>query len=95
MDLFSVVRLAKPTQVTVGVRPLRDDKEPVLQAAAGRTMTLAPEEGSEDVPPVIDVEPIQIVPSSGPQVPIVDLSESSSTESVEAPKSDNELESVS
>ena len=86
-----MVRLAKPTKVTVGVRPLRDGEEPVLQAAAGRTMTLAPEEGSEDVPPVIvDAEPIQSVPSSGPQVSVVELLESRSAESAEAPKSENE-----
>ena len=67
-----MVRLAKPRQVTVGVRPLRDGEEPILKVVAGRTMTLVPEEGSEDVPPIIiDAGPIQSVPSSGPQVPVV------------------------
>ena len=94
MDLFSVVRLAKPTQVTVGVRLLRDGEEPVLQAAAGRTMVLAPEEGSADTPPV-EAEPIRSFPSLTPQVPVVELSETDSTESAEAPKSENEPESAS
>ena len=35
MDLFVVVRLAKPLQVIVGVRPLREGEVPVLEAAAG------------------------------------------------------------
>ena len=80
------------------MRPLRDGEEPVLTAAAGRTMTLALEEGSEGVPPVppvINVEPIQSVPSTGLPASIVELAESSSTESVEDPKSDDELEEAS
>ncbi|GJS07172.1 hypothetical protein Tco_0363968 [Tanacetum coccineum] len=41
MDLFSVVHLSKPKQVTEGVRPLRDGEEPLLESTAGRTRTRA------------------------------------------------------
>ena len=44
MDLFSVVRLASPKQVTVGVRPLREGEAPILEATAGRTMEFVQEE---------------------------------------------------
>nr|GFB63830.1 hypothetical protein [Tanacetum cinerariifolium] len=44
MDLFSVVHLSKPKLVTEGVRPLRDDEEPLLEAMAGRTMELVLEQ---------------------------------------------------
>ncbi|GJY16853.1 hypothetical protein Tco_0387275 [Tanacetum coccineum] len=40
MDLFSMVHLSKPKLVTKGVCPLRDDKEPLLESTAGRTMEL-------------------------------------------------------
>lgn len=50
MDLFAVVKLEKPKQVTVGVRPLREGETPVMEATAGRTTELA-QEGSEDSPP--------------------------------------------
>ncbi|GKA09667.1 hypothetical protein Tco_0688998 [Tanacetum coccineum] len=44
MDLFSVVHLSKPKQVTEGVRPLRDGEEPLLESTAGRTMELVLEQ---------------------------------------------------
>ena len=96
MDLFGVVRLAKPTQVTVGVLPLRDGEEPVLQATAGRTMVIAQEEGSEDVPPVVmEAHPIRSIPSAASHVHMVELSETNSSESAEAPNTENEPESAS
>ena len=96
MDLFGVVRVFKPTQVTVGVRPLRDGEESVLQATAGRAMVIAPKEGSEDVPSVfLEAQPIWSIPSPAPQVPVVELSETSSSKSAETPKTVNELESAS
>ncbi|GJW54900.1 hypothetical protein Tco_0098985 [Tanacetum coccineum] len=52
MDLFSMVHLSKPKQVTEGVRPLRDGEEPLLESTAGRTMELVleqPEVESTDV----------------------------------------------
>jgi hypothetical protein len=44
-----VVKLASPKQVTVGVRPLRKDEAPILEATAGRTMEFVQEE-PENVP---------------------------------------------
>lgn len=41
MDLFAVVKLAKPAQVAVGVRPLREGEQPILEATAGRLLELA------------------------------------------------------
>ena len=41
MDLFSVVKLVKPTQVIVGVRPLREGETQILEATAGRTIEYA------------------------------------------------------
>ena len=60
MDLFAVVRLEKPRSVAVGVRPLGDGEQTILQATAGRVVDLViPDpEGSPDV---IAAEPIQEV----------------------------------
>ena len=49
MDLFSVVKLDKPKQVTIGVRPRREGKPPLLEAAAGRLAVFATV--PEDSPP--------------------------------------------
>ena len=46
MDLFAVVKLTKPSQVTVGVRPLREGELPILEATAGRLLEPAQEESS-------------------------------------------------
>jgi hypothetical protein len=60
MDLFAVVRLENPRSVAVGVRPLGDGEQTILQATAGRVVDLViPDpEGSPDV---IAAEPIQEV----------------------------------
>ena len=52
MDLFAVVKLEKPKQVTVGVRPLRDNEVPLLEATAGHITMLA-QDGPEDSPPCL------------------------------------------
>ena len=57
MDLFAVVKLEKPKQVTVGVRPLRENEQPLLEAIAGHLTVLGPV-GHEDSPP-LQVTPIQ------------------------------------
>ena len=83
MDLFAVVKLEKPKQVTVGVRPLREGEEPVLEATAGRITVLA-QEGPEDSPPAATlVTPVQSVPPSGEQSPVVGESRTESSNSVE------------
>jgi hypothetical protein len=59
MDLFAVVKLEKPKQVTVGVRPLRENEQPLLEATAGHLTVLGPV-GHEDSPP-LQVTPVQSV----------------------------------
>ena len=83
MDLFAVVKLEKPKQVTVGVHPLREGEEPVLEATAGRITVLA-QEGPEDSPPAAAlVTPVQSVPPSGEQSPVVEESHTESSNNVE------------
>ena len=82
MDLFSVVRLNKPKDVTTGVRPLREDEEPVLESTAGRTMDLILEE-PEDIPPVALVAtPLQSMPSASAQPSETELLSSDSSSEV-------------
>ena len=59
MDLFAVVKLDKPKQVTIGVRPLKDGETPLLDATAGHLTTL-PVATPESTPPLV-VEPVQTV----------------------------------
>ena len=83
MDLFAVVKLEKPKQVTVGVRPLREGEEPILEATAGHTTVLA-QDGPEDSPPAAAlVTPVQSVPPSGEQSPVVEELHTESSDSVE------------
>jgi hypothetical protein len=51
MDLFSIVKLEKPKQVTVGVRPLREGEQPLLEETEGR-LTVLPEVVPENTPPL-------------------------------------------
>ena len=59
MDLFAVVKLEKPKQVTVGVRPLKEGEQPLLEATEGR-LTVLPEVVPENMPP-LQVTPVQSV----------------------------------
>ena len=59
MDLFAVVKLEKPKQVTVGVRPLREGEQPLLEATEGH-LTVLPDVSSESTPP-LQVTPVQSV----------------------------------
>ena len=59
MDLFVVVNLENPKQVTVGVRPLREGEQPLLDATAGH-LTVFGQAGPEDSPPIF-VTPVQSV----------------------------------
>ena len=93
MDLFSVVKLAKPTQVTVGVRPLRDGETPILEATAGRTMELTQEEPGNASPGVLDATPVHRVPSQ--RLPHPELSRTDSSESMGILKADSEPEEAS
>ena len=59
MDLFAVVKLDKPKQVTIGVHPLKEGEQPLLDATAGHVTTL-PSTTPESTPPLV-VEPVQTV----------------------------------
>ena len=96
MDLFSVVHLNKPRDVTTGVRPLREDEEPVLQSTAGRLMDMVMEE-PEDVPPVVVLAtPLQSIPSAGAQPSEAEIliSDSSSEEGIVKIVSETEEETT-
>ena len=59
MDLFVVVKLDRPKQVTIGLRPLREGEQPLLEATEGR-LTVIPEVVPEGTPP-LQVTPVQSV----------------------------------
>ena len=95
MDLFSVVQLSKPKDVTEGVRPLKEGEEPVLESMAGRTMDLVLEE-PEDVPPVVLVAtPLRSVPSTDVPHPEMELLSSDSSDFVGVTKVVSETEEES
>ena len=75
-----MVKLEKPKRVTVGVRPLRDDEEPILEATERHLTVLAP----LDSPPAAAlVTPVQSVPPTGEQSPVVEEAHVESSNSVE------------
>ena len=83
MDLFAVVKLEKPKRVTIGVRPLRDDEAPIFEATAGHLTVLAPV-GHVDSPPAAAlVTPVQSVPPTREQSPVVEEEHADSSNSVE------------
>ena len=59
MDLFAFVKLKEPKQATVGVRPLKEGEQPLLEATEGR-LTVLPEVVPENTPP-LQVTPVQSV----------------------------------
>ena len=78
-----MVKLKEPKRVTVGVRPLRDGEEPILEAAAGH-LTAFGSVAREDSPPAATlVVPVQSVPPTGEQSPVVEESRTESSNSVE------------
>lgn len=82
MDLFTVVQLADPKAVTVGVRPLREGEAPILEATVGRVMELALEDEALDEGSQVPIEatPINV---ADPTTQSSDAEESESSESVE------------
>ena len=81
--MFAVVKLEKPKRVTVGVRPLRNDEEPILEATAGHLTVLAPV-GHVDSPPAAAlVAPVQSVPPTGEESPVLEEAHAESSNSVE------------
>ena len=70
MDLFVVVKLERPKQVTIGLRPLRESEQPLLEATEGR-LTVLPEVAHEDTPP-LQVTPVQSVAPDAEVAPDVE-----------------------
>ena len=95
MDLFSVVHLAKPKLVTVGVRPLREGEAPILETTAGRTMEFTQSE-PEDVPLVVLAPtPLRSVPSTNVPPPEMELLSTDSSESIGIIRTRNETDESS
>ena len=93
MDLFSVVKLSKPTQVTVGVRPLREGETPILEATARRITEYAQEEPANVAQPLLVATPVQNVPSQ--EVPAPERARTESSEGVGIFKVDTDSEEAS
>ena len=93
MDLFGAVKLAKPTQVTVGVRPLREGEIPILEATAGRILEPAQEESADVAQPLLNATPVQTVPAQ--EGPIPDPARTEFSESVGIFKVDTDSEEMS
>ena len=74
------MKLEKPKQVTVGVRPRRENEQPLLEAAAGR-LTVFAAGGPEDSPP-LQVTPVQSVALTVEPAQVEEV-QATSSESVE------------
>lgn len=83
MDLFAVVKLEKPKRVTVGVRSVRDDEEPILEATAGHLTVLAPVGHVDSPPEVALVKPVQSVAPTGEGSPMLEEAHAESSNSVD------------
>ena len=60
MDLFAFVKLKEPKRATIGVRPLREGEQPILEATAGHLTVFGAASGPSAVvlvPPVQSVAP--------------------------------------
>ena len=88
-----MVKLARPTQVTVGVRLLRESEAPILEATAGRTMEFAQEEPENASPVVLEATPVRSVSTLRVQSP--ELSRTDSSESMGILKAESEREEAS
>ena len=92
MDLFAVVKLAMRTQVTVGVRRLKEGELPILEATAGRLLEFVQEEPSDASQAVVHATPVQTVPTQAVVVPEVARAESSASAGILKVDTDSEEE---
>ena len=90
MDLFSVVRLLKSTQVTIGARPTIKGKPPLLVDTADNSMEAVKVEQEETPPVIVETQFNQGFPKS-----ITEVSQIVSLESVGVSKSEGEGEGLS
>ena len=83
MDLFAVVKLKEPKRVTVGVRPLREGEQPILQATEGHLTVFGPVAREDSPPAAVFVAPVQVVPPTEEQSPVEEETHVESSNSVE------------
>ena len=83
MDLFAVVKLKEPKRVTVGVRPLREGEQPILQATEGHLTVFGPVEREDSPPAAVLVAPVQVVPPTEEKSPVEEETHVESSNSVE------------
>lgn len=83
MDLFAFVKLKEPKRATVGVRPLRDGEQPILEATDGHLTVFGPVNRPDSPPTAVYVPPLQSIPPTVEQSPVVGETHSESSDSVE------------
>jgi hypothetical protein len=83
MDLFAFVKLKEPKRATVGVCPLRDGEQPILEATDEHLTVFGPVNRPNSPPAAVYVPPVQSVPPTGEQSPVVEEAHSESSDSVE------------
>ena len=83
MDLFAFVKLKEPKRATVGVRPLRDGEQPILEATDGHLTVFGPVNHPDSLPAAVYVPPVQSVPPTGEPSRAVEVEHSDSSNSVE------------
>ncbi|GJZ38842.1 hypothetical protein Tco_0585405 [Tanacetum coccineum] len=94
MDLFSVVYLSKPKQVTEGVRPLRDGEEPLLESTAGRTMKLILEQPEVESADVLAPTPLRSIPGATVEPSRLDATSVGSAEDADVIGAESETREV-
>ncbi|GJX54784.1 hypothetical protein Tco_0283153 [Tanacetum coccineum] len=92
MDLFSVVHFSKPKLVTVGVRPLRDGEEPLLESTAGRTIELVLEQSEVESTEVLAPIPLRSVPGATEEPARLDTTSVGSSKDADVAGAESELE---
>ena len=83
MDLFAVVKLKEPKRVTVGVRPLREGEQPILQATEGHLTVFGPAAPQDSPPAAVLVAPVQVVPPTEEKSPVEEETHVEASNSVE------------
>ena len=96
MDLFGVVHLNRPRDVTVASMALREGEEPVLDSTVGRVVEMILDEPENSPPPAVISTPVQSVPSGSaqPSEAEVIISDSSSEEGIVKSLSETEEETT-
>lgn len=81
--MFAFVKLKEPKRATVGVRPLRDGEQPILEATDGHLTVFGPVNRPDSPPAAVYVPPVQSVPPTGEPSHAVEEEHADSSDSVE------------